>query len=107
MTSPISHEHLRSTGLFKELLGALRGGRSQSLPSHELLDEHEKSLRHLFPEGSPSGQGSEEYNKLVDLRREELEWQIAHRRRLQVVGLLGFMVWLAIGISMAWEHFAG
>jgi hypothetical protein len=104
MTPPVNHEQLRSAGPFKELLAMLRPNRLPSRTSPELLDEHENSLRHLFPDGNPSEDGSAEYDRLVRLRQEEIEWQLRYRRRLQIVGLLGATAWLAVGVTLAWER---
>jgi hypothetical protein len=99
-------ERLGSTGFLKGLLSILHPERPASQNSSELLDEHEESLRKLYPDGRPSGDGSEQFDRLTELRDEEVRWQTVHRRRLQLVGLLGAIVALAIAIALAWDRFA-
>jgi hypothetical protein len=94
-------------GFLRSLSSVLRPGHPASQDSSEILDNHEGSLRKLFPDGRPSGDGSEQFDKLAELREEEVKWQTMHRRRLQVVGLLGAIVALAIGIALVWERLAG
>jgi hypothetical protein len=102
----MSKEQLGSGGLLKGLFSILRPGQPASQNSSELLDDHEESLQKLYPDGRPSGDGSEQFDQLAELREDEVRWQTMHRRRLQVVGLLGAIVGLAIGIALAWERFA-
>jgi hypothetical protein len=106
MGSPIGHGQLGWTGLLRDLVVALRPGHASSHSSSELLDEHEKSLRDLYPNGAPSGDGSEQFDWLVALRREEAEWQIRHRRRLQTLALAGAILSLAVAGGFAWGIFA-
>jgi hypothetical protein len=96
-----------SGGFFKWLLSALRAHQRDSPDSAELLDEHEVSLRKLYPNGRPSGDGSEQFDRLSKLREEEVDWQTRHRRRLQLVALCGAIATLAIAIAIAAERLAG
>lgn len=96
-----------SGGFVKWLLSALSSRRSASPDSAELLDEHEESLRKLYPEGRPSGDGSEQFDELSKLREDEIKWQTRHRHRFQLVALLGAIVTLLIVVGVAVERFAG
>ena len=100
----MSRERAGAGGFLKSLLSILRPGEATPQSSSELLDEHEEALRKLYPDGHPSGDGSEMFDSLAELREEEIRWQTVHRRRLQLVGLLGAIVALAIGIALAWER---
>lgn len=91
-------------GLLKELLSALRQSRSPSRESSELLDEHGKALERVYPEGGPTGDGSEHFDRLQELRDADLEWQLAVRKWFQVAGLIGTYVSLAAGIALAWNY---
>lgn len=105
MAPPPRHEPLQS-GFFKDLFAALRPGRTSTRSTTELLDDHEEALRRLFPDGSPSGDGSEQFDRHVEDRNDEVRWQLAHRRRILNVALLAAIVWLAVGFAVAWERFA-
>jgi hypothetical protein len=91
---------------FRTLASALLSGRSRSRDSFELLGEHEQSLRRLFPEGAPSGDGSAQFDQLVETRHKELEWQLTFRRRILTTGLIGAIIWLAIGAALFLDRFA-
>lgn len=90
--------------LLRDLTLALRPTRSPSPGPSELLDEHEKALARLFPDGKPSGDGSEHLNRHLELRHTELEWQLTVRKWLQVAGLLATFVSLASAIALIWNQ---
>jgi hypothetical protein len=92
--------------LLRELLPNLRSARSPSRESSEILDEHEQALRRLFPHGAPSGDGSAQFDRLINLRHQDVQWQLAVRRWFQIAGLIGTFVSLAVGIALALSYFA-
>lgn len=91
-------------GLLRDLLVALRPSRSPSRESFELLEEHGKALERMFPEGKPSGDGSEHYDRHVARWDAELDWQLTVRKWFQVAGLIGTFVSLAGAIALAWNY---
>lgn len=92
-------------GLLRDLVIALRPTRSHSQEPSELLDDHEKALGRLFPEGKPSGDGSAHLDRHLELRHAELEWQLTVRRWFQVAALIATFVSLASAIALIWNQF--
>jgi alpha-ketoglutarate-dependent taurine dioxygenase len=110
----MAHERLGSTAppsrgainLFRDLVAALRPTRTPSRESSEILDEHEEALKRLFPEGKPSGGGSEEFDHLMELRDADTKWQLTVRKWFQVAALIATFVSLAVGIAAVLNYLA-
>lgn len=68
--------------------------------------EYEEYLRRVYPDGAPSDDGTGEFDRLVEIQREELKWQLRFKRLVLLVGLGGAIVSLALGLVMLMERIA-
>lgn len=92
-------------GVLRSLIAMLRPGQSRVRDSQEMLAEYEAALRRLFPDGAPSGDGTAQYDRLAEIYREDLEWHLAFRRRVLLIGLGGAIVSLAFVTAFFLERF--
>ena len=72
----------------------------------ELFNEHQRFINQSFPGARASGNGQENFDRLVKMRERRLAQKVRLEFASSLLSLSWKVAWTVAGVGAAWHHFA-